>query len=294
MNHMLKNYQKGFESDQARIGIEVAKKWLWPYAYDEEDLVKIHAQPDFDPDTRIYCFMDGKMVGCMYALIKPMGEDGITSAYLDLPRMLPDHEPAAHMLVEKMISILQKKGVSRLFGHVTSMAPGDIELARAMGFELKDWGFKIYYSYEMEQGYLDLPAEKAKEIDPARDLESCAEIATHWYGHDKSWCMELLREWHEHGIITHQGVWDDGILAASCMAASNVLRPSTAAIYYIYTPNEEMLKPMLINVVNRCIEHGAINVIADLISDHLQYESTYHQLGFKKVAEWVRWEKVFV
>jgi hypothetical protein len=292
MNYILKNYEKGFESDQARIGIEVTKKWLWPYAYDEEDLLKIHAHPNFDPDTRIYCFLDGKMVGCMYALIKPVGEDGTPSAYLDFPRMVPDHEHEAYLLIEKMIKTLQQKGISHLFGHVTTMVPGDIQLAKDLGFEIKDLGFKVYYSYEMAQGYLYFPAEQAKEIDPVHDLERCAEIATRWYGRDKNWCLNLLEEWHARGIITHQGVWRDGSLVAACMTAPNVLRASTAAIYYIYTPNEELLKPMLVNVVNRCIEHGAINVIADLIGDHKQYESTYRQLGFKKVAEWAKWEKV--
>jgi hypothetical protein len=270
----------------------VAKKWLWPYAYDKEDLLKIHAQPDFDPDTRIYCFLDDNMVGYMYALIKPVGEDGITSAYLDLPRMLPDHEHAASLLIEKMIKILQQKGISRLFGHVTTMAPSDIQLAKDFGFEIKDWGFKVYYSYEMAQGYLYFPAEQAKEIDPVHDLEKCAEIATRWYGRDKNWCMNLLIEWHARGIITHQGVWRDGSLVAASMTAPNVLRSSTAAIYYIYTPDDEKLKPMLINVVNRCIEHGTINVIADLIGDHLKYEPIYRQLGFRRVADWARWEKV--
>ncbi len=60
-----------------------------------------------------------------------------------------------------------------------------------------------------------------------------------------------------------------------CIAAANDVRPSTAAIYYIYAPDEHSLKPMLAKVVNK----------------HRQYESVYQQLGFKKVAEWARCEK---
>jgi hypothetical protein len=290
-DYILKNYQKGFETEQARIGIEVARKWIWPYAYDEEDLVKMHAQPDFDPDTRIYCFRGDQMVGYMYSLIKPVGEDGIVSAYLDFPRMVPGNEPAAELLVEKALHVLQQKGVSRVFGHVTSMAPGDIELAEKMGFTIKDWGFKVYYSYEMDRGSLDFPADKAVEIDPSRDLEKCAEIATHWYGQKADWCLKLLKDWHDWGIITHTGVWENDVLTAACMAASNVLRPSTAAIYYIYTPDEGRLRPMLAKVVHECIKKGVQNVIADLVNEHRPYEPTYQELGFKKVAEWARWEK---
>jgi hypothetical protein len=290
MNYILRNYQKGDEAEQARIGIEVAQKWIWPYAYDKEDLLAMHAQPDFDPETRVYCFLGDEMVGYMYSLVKPMGDDGVTSAYLDFPRMVPGNEPAAELLIEKTLQTLHHKGVSRLYGHVNTMVPGDIRLAEKMGFTIKDWGFKVYYTYAMEWGPLPYPAEEAEEIHPDQDLEKCAEIAMRWYGRPADWCFKLLRDWHEHGIITHLGLWENGILSAACMAAPNVIRPATAAIYYIYTPDEARLKPMLVQVINRCIQCGAQNVIADLVNDHRQFEPTYQELGFKKVAEWARWE----
>lgn len=55
--YLIEDYQKGYEKEQARIGREVAKDWVWPYTYDLEDLIEIHAHPDFDPDTRHYCFL---------------------------------------------------------------------------------------------------------------------------------------------------------------------------------------------------------------------------------------------
>ena len=39
----IREYQRGYERDQARIGIQVALSWLWPLAYDEDDgLILIH------------------------------------------------------------------------------------------------------------------------------------------------------------------------------------------------------------------------------------------------------------
>jgi tRNA A37 N6-isopentenylltransferase MiaA len=75
------------------------------------------------------------------------------------------------------------------------------------------------------------------------------------------------------------------------MAAPNDVRSSTAAIYYIHTPDENCLKPMLAKVVGKCVDYGVRNVIADLVNDHRQYEPVYQELGFKKVAEWARCEK---
>jgi len=69
------------------------------------------------------------------------------------------------------------------------------------------------------------------------------------------------------------------------------VRPSTAAIFYIFAPYEDSLKPLLVKVVDKCVDSGVQNVIADLIHEHRQFEPVYQELGFKKVAEWARCEK---
>lgn len=76
--YVIKDYQKGFEQDQAIIGIEVARNWIWPYGYDLEDRLEIHAQPDFDPDIRHYCFLGDEMVGHVFSIVRSPG-DGVIS-----------------------------------------------------------------------------------------------------------------------------------------------------------------------------------------------------------------------
>ena len=289
--YVIKDYQEWFERDQARIGQEVARNWIWPYAYDLEDLLKIHAQSDFDPDTRHYCFLDDEMVGYMVSIVIPSGEGDVSSASLDFPRMLPGHEGAAELLIETSFETLRKKSISRVVGRVTTMCPGDIRLAEKAGFAIYDWGYKVYYSYEMGWGNLDVPGNAAGEIDPGKDLEECARIAALWYKRSPEWCLSRLQEWHAAGVITHLGLRSQGRLVAACLTAPNNVRPSTAANYYIYTPDEHSLKPILAKVVSNCIDFGTHNVIADLINEHRQYEPVYQELGFKKAAEWARCEK---
>jgi hypothetical protein len=292
--YVIKNYQKGFEQDQVQIGLEVSQHWIWPYAYHLENLLKIHSQPDFDPETRHYCFLNDKMVGYMFSLVTPSGSSESSTATLDFPRMMPEHEQAAELLMGRAFETLQKKGVSRIEGRVTTMCPGDIQLAKKSGFSIRDWGYKVYYSYEMEWGRLDYPDNSVLEIDPEKDLDECAEIASKWYKRPPEWCRSLLREWHEEGLITHLGVRKDGKLIATCMVAPNDVRPSTAAIFYIYSPDEDSLKPMVAKVVNKCVGFGVNNLIVDLINEHRQYEPVYQKLGFKKVAEWARCEKILI
>jgi hypothetical protein len=291
--YVVRDYQKGFEEDQARIGLEVARNWIWPYAYNLADLLQLHAQPDFDPTTRHYCFLGTEMVGYMFSVITPSEGGAVSTANLDFPRMLPGHEQAAESLVERAFDTLKRKGVSRVVGRVTTMCPGDIRLAERAGFSISDWGYKTYYSYEMKWGRLNIPGSAAQEVDLQTDLDECAQIAARWYRRPPEWCRSLLAEWHEAGIVTHLGVREDGRLIAACMAAPNTVRPSTAAVYYIYTPDERSLRPMLARVVDKCVDRGIHNVIADLVNEHRQYEPVYQELGFKKAADWARCEKAF-
>ena len=165
-------------------------------------------------------------------------------------------------------------------------------MAERTGLSIADWGYKVYYSYETAWGAPSVPGDPAAEVDPEADLDECAQLAARWYKRPPEWCRSLLEEWHEAGIIAHVGVREGGRLIAACMAAPNEVRPSTAAIYYIYTPDEHSLKPMLAKVVSECVDYGVHNVIADLIYEHRQYEPVYQALGFRKVAEWARCERV--
>lgn len=291
-NYVIKNYQKGFEQSQARIGAEVARPWVWPFAYDLDDLLKTCGQPDFDPDLYNYCFLNDKMVGYMFSTILHMEKDGIITANLEFPRMLSGNEEAAGLLMKRACENLIKKGVGRVVGRVSDMSPGDFQLAEENGFSMKDRGYKVYYSYEMAWGKLHQSDPTINEIDLTRDLKDCSELASLWYKRPTDWCQSRIKDMHKAGIITHIAKSKNGKLTASCLAACNPIRPSTAAIYYIYAPDTSSLKPMLARVVNKCIDHGVQNVIADLIYEHRQFEPVYQELGFKKVAEWTRCEKV--
>jgi len=228
----------------------------------------------------------------MFSVIMPAEGGAASTANLDFPRMMSGHEGAAELLVERAFETLKRKGVSRVVGRVTTMCPGDIRLAERVGFSISDWGYKVYYSYEMKWGRLEFPDLGVEEVDPQSDLDECAQIAARWYGRPPQWCRSLLAEWHEAGLIAHVGVREDGKLVAACMAAPNTVRPSTAAIYYIYTPNERSLRPLLVRVVDKCIDRGIQDVIVDLINEHRQYEPVYQELGFQKVADWARCEKI--
>ena len=231
------------------------------------------------------------MFGYLFSIITPV-ENGVEyQATLDFPRVLLGREQSADLLMEKAIETLKSNGVSSIVGRVTTMCLADIKLAEKMGFSITEWGYKNYYSYEMRWDKLDIPWDGVVEIDHEDPSAEYSQLAAHWYKRSPAWCKALLAEWYEVGIIAHLGVCDQNKLIASCMVAPNLVRPSTAAIYYIFTPDDLSLRRMLGKVVDKCIAFGVRNVIADLVNEHRQFETVYQELGFQKVAEWALCEK---
>ena len=172
------------------------------------------------------------------------------------------------------------------------MIPNEVTWAEKAGFAIKDWGYKVYYSYPMNQGKRSIKYGQVEEIDPETDLEACAALATHWYKRTADWCLRQLQDWHQFGIISHLGIRSAGKWVASCLTTRNLIRPSTAANYYIYSPDEESLIPLLSAAINHCCDQRIENLIADLVNEQRSFEPVYLKLGFSKVAEWARCELI--
>ncbi len=289
-NYVIRTYEPSLNTDHVKIGVEASRHWIWPYAHDAESLGELHAAPGFDPDLWLYAVCDGDVIGFAGSRIDPASAQ--EAATIFFPRVMPAHEASAELLMENILDVLRDKGVSRVTGRVSTMCPHDIRLAESAGFAIRDWGYKKYYSYETKQGRLTGSVPSATRIDPKREMEVCSALAAHWYKRSIEWCREHLQARHEAGIITHLGVRRNDRLIASCLVASNEIRPSTAAIYYIYAPDERSLKTLATAAVNACVDDGVDNLIADLIHEHGVFEPMYQDLGFAKAAEWARCEKI--
>ena len=155
--YSIKSYEPDFDREQARIGFEVANSWLWPLAHDEQDLKRIHTQPDFDPETSWYCFDGNMMVGFISMALPSSESTDNPKAVLFNPRILPNHEETMSLLIEKSLEVLRKKGIRKVEIQVSTMFKNSTALLEGWGFapsQNRGWGYKIYYSYKMSQGEL--------------------------------------------------------------------------------------------------------------------------------------------
>ena len=105
--YLIKSYQKDFEVNQIKIEIEVTKNMVWPVAYTLEEFKEDFLTDDFDPDTRLFCGFESKMVGSVLFYISPKNDDGIVEAFLYYPRVLPGYEETISLLIEKAIEVMK-------------------------------------------------------------------------------------------------------------------------------------------------------------------------------------------
>jgi hypothetical protein len=82
-------------------------------------------------------------------------------------------------------------------------------------------------------------------------------------------------------------------VVAACNFAPNFVKSDgePAAIYYIYVPDAQHLRPLVAKAIERCTQAGRKRLLVDLIHKHRGYEADYRELGFTWAAEWARYEK---
>ncbi|MFX0171988.1 MAG: hypothetical protein ACFE9L_08715 [Candidatus Hodarchaeota archaeon] len=289
-----KSYQKGFEIEQARIGIEVAKNWAWPHAYSLDDL-KNKYSGDFDPETVQFCILGNQIIGYTFFEISLPDENGVTQAWLDYPRLLSGYEEAVPLLIEKAIEVMKKKGVNFIRTRVTTMWENSFEIIERSGFleqEKYKRGAKVYYIYNLANGTINISDLPVSECTTEEEFKKCSELATYWYNEPKDWAKTHLKEkFPPEDTIAHLYVQDDNKVQAACIVAPNELNKSIAAFYYIYSPNERYLEPLVEKAISSCIEKGYKKLLVDLIRKHRGYEDFYSRIGFRKAAEWGYYEK---
>ena len=69
-DYIIKSYEEGFIEEQVQVGTEAIKDWKIFGQTSAERLKQLYSADGFDPETRIYCFKDDKMVGFLTAEVR--------------------------------------------------------------------------------------------------------------------------------------------------------------------------------------------------------------------------------
>jgi hypothetical protein len=134
-DYKIKKYEKGIEDEQAKLGTEMTTDWTDFGQTPADRLKEYYSREDFDPETRLYAFKDGKLVGFIVSRILPDAEDGIKRAQHDFPLAYDNNEEVGKLLYNKAVEVLKKKGVQVLEARVGANWGNTLKLAKKLGYK---------------------------------------------------------------------------------------------------------------------------------------------------------------
>jgi hypothetical protein len=247
-DYEIKHYQKGFEVEQAAVGSQVAlESFAVPHQTQAERLKEIYeTQENFDPETRLYAFKDGKMVGFLTSRVLPDDESGTKKANLTFPSVLAKHTKAEKLLYNKAIEILKKKGVQIVQTGFGVIANKDDKDAIKMGYTLAQ---ENYFCYSIDLSDIDtsITIDNMIEFDFKKHQEKCAKIISEEYGRDLDWAngyYERIKNQPNDSRV-HKIIEEEGEIKAYLNFIENPVKPSIAVMQVIYAENEDYMKKLL-------------------------------------------------
>ncbi|MHA1587002.1 MAG: GNAT family N-acetyltransferase [Candidatus Heimdallarchaeota archaeon] len=300
-DYKIKEFESGMEEELVKVGTEVASKWVWPYQHSLEGFKNIISKPDFEPELLLTCLKDGKIVGYVLArigedsLIRPDLKEECVYARILYPRVLPGHEKATDLLMEKIIEALKKKGVELVRTRVSSMREGSLQFIEKWGFKqnkIYPVGYKLYYNYELSKGKIERTTKDVLEFDKERDLKECINWVADFFVVSKEQAEKYILDISSReDLVSHLVIREDDKLAGYCYACPNSVNAKIIASFYIDAINEDYFDQLIIQTINASIERNANYFLIDLVYGVLKYEDTVKSLGLSKVTTWGVFEK---
>lgn len=281
--YTLKNYQKGFEDDQAKVGIEVAQSWKYAHQTSADRLKEIYSLPEFDPETRHYCFEKDKMVGFLTSKVIEPKEDGKRRASLVFPSVLPGYEKAADLLIEKAFETLKKKDVEVVETYVSAISGNNYDLA-------KKWDYKhiqdidnivfILNGWEIKA---DLDTSKIRKFDHEKDFDKWLSLVKEYDGLTDEQTEQLVKELknEQDNIVAHLVIEEDEEIVGTTMIFRNEIKPSTANLAYTYVTNAEYLKMLATKVKEIGVKKDIDMFFIWLFRGRLKLRKYFDELNFK-------------
>ena len=289
-DYTIEKYKEEYIENQAKIGAEVASKWNYYGQTDAEGLKQAYSQDTFDPDTRLYCFSEGKMVSFITSQILPVGEDRVKSASIRFPLSLPGHEEVFDLLMNEMFKVLKEKKVQIIIANITDLWGDFPKKAIEYGFEKISVTGKI----------LEIQVEELDSVDGVQDVkpynkENDEKELTEIFVRELNMTEEQAKQNFElidthESVIAHLVLRDKGIIVARTYLA-NTQEEERKQLGYIYSTDPKYQAILLSKIAEICKEKGAKRLQVALFGNLLPTVEIYEKLKFKVQATSERFER---
>ncbi|MBU7012052.1 MAG: GNAT family N-acetyltransferase [Theionarchaea archaeon] len=296
MTYIIKSYQEEFLDAQEQVGREVTKNWTPFIQTPAEQLKQIYSQPDFDPETRHYCFKNSKLVGFLTSSVLEEAEK-VKKANLEFPLVLPGHEEAEQLLFEKALKILRKKGANVIRTRVSESWGKTVEMAERWGYTFAEKLAECYRIHINAADIKEIPDTDITAYHHQRDLEQMVTIFVTEYDMTPEQAHFNFESLEKAGdkVVAHLVMRKDGEIAGRALALRDDYNPHQAYTGALYVTQEEQRKLFLTKILLICKEKGIkmldTTIFGNLLSMKDQLAALYTSLGFDHIATVSYYEK---
>ncbi len=289
-DYVIKTYQEKFIEDQVRIGTEVSKNWLLFGQTPVDRLKEAYSQPDFDPETRLYCFKGEEMVGFLTSRVIPEKEEGKTIATLSPPLVLEGHEEAFGLLLSEGVKILQIKGAEIIRFFANDSWGESAKVPEKHGFE-----FKRDTAYLVSQKLDNISTTEVKEdvllYDKERDLDELVAIFVKELGMTEEQAIQNFEVIDTaENILGHFVIRKDNKITARTYAQIDP-ELNVAYVGYIYATEDKFREELVSKIVNECKEKEVFELKSFLFGGMMEKLKDYEGMGFKQESKSSMFEK---
>ena len=288
-DYVIKQYEEGFIEEQVKVGNIAVQNWKYFGQTPAEQLKEVYSREDFDPETRLYCFKDEKMVGFLTARVVENEDDKF--GFLRLPFALPDHEEVSELLFNKIVEVFKNKDISNIRADAAEPWGNTLDLVKKWNFKEREVNF---YTYELDMKDLkDFGVDETIEVadfDYDRDLEQMVEIFMKEFGYNEDAAkrnFETIKAFD--GVIAHLVVRDNDKISGRALAYLTD-DPKLAINGYIYGEGETQ-KALQKAVFEKTKEKGVERMQMFFNALNEGIIPTYEQFGFKLACKGITFEK---
>ncbi len=277
----LKQFHKGFEYDQERIGKEVAKTWIYAHQTDAERLKELYSKPDFDPETRHYSFKESEMVGFLTSKIVESKEDGKKRANLVFPSVLSGHEESVGLLYEKAITVLREKGVEIVESLASPLCGDQIELAQQYSFTHKEDLNNIVYIQKVKKLENGIKATAVRNFDPNQDMNKWLAIVKKLDNRTDEQLEQIKSEINDENVIAHLVIEDNDEIVGTVLVYRNPIKMESANLAVPFATEEKYFQQLIARASTIALEKGVEEFIIWLFGGRLALKDYVEAASFK-------------
>ncbi|MHA2357886.1 MAG: hypothetical protein ACXABK_03865 [Candidatus Heimdallarchaeaceae archaeon] len=280
-DYIIRHYQEGYEVEQAKLGSKVVKDWINAHQTSADRLKEVYSQPNFDPETRHYCFKDDKMVGFLTSRIIEDDEADVKKASFVFPSVLPGNEDAVDLLYKTAIKTLQDKGAKKVETYASALCGNQVELANKYGFNFVKDVENIVYSLQISNIDDSVDTSGIRKFEFEKDGEKWLEIFKQLDNLDE----ERLKQYkdtlteEEENVVAHLVIEEEGEIVGTTLLYRNPIKKNAANLAMTYVTDPSYLFQLAAKAAKIAKKSGIDYFLIWLFENRLSLKKTIEQLN---------------